>query len=38
MGKTVKEIKKSNEYKKLPKNIGKSKLKKNKLCDEIDKL
>ena len=33
----LKDIKKSKEYKDLPKNIGKSKLKKNKLCKAISK-
>ena len=33
----LKDIKKTNEYKKLPRNIGKSKLSKKKLCDNIQK-
>jgi len=38
MGNTVAKIKKSAEYKALPKSVGKSKLKKKELCDEIAKL
>ena len=37
MGNTVKDIKKSAEYKALPKSVGKSKLKKKELCDAIAK-
>ena len=33
----LKDIKKSKEYKDLPKNIGKSKLNKKKLCEAISK-
>ena len=33
----IKDIKKSKEYKDLPKNIGKSKLNKKKLCEAISK-
>ena len=37
MSYTIKEIKKSNEYKNLPKEVNKSKLKKKELCKEISK-
>ena len=38
MGNTLAIIKKSAEYKALPKSVGKSKLKKKQLCEEINKL
>ena len=38
MKKSVKQIKKSLEYKSLPKSVGKSKLKKKALCKEIGKI
>ena len=37
MNNSVKDIKKSAEYKALPKSVGKSKLKKKELCDAITK-
>jgi hypothetical protein len=38
MANTLADIKKSAEYKALPKSVGKSKLKKKQLCDEIARL